>query len=596
MQLKIKLKNYFTYFHFFYDYLGYKVFIGILLSFLVGLFDGLGLVFFIPLIQLSVGGNSSSEMELDKFSNYLVEYCSFDLNLLNVFYLIAILFSLKGIFKFIDIYYRVWLEQMFMRDIRDKNISLLGKYDYQHFTLADTGRIQNIMSTEVNRVKQAYKQYFKTLHYFILVIVYILLALVSSWLFSILALTGGILMNLIFSLFYKRTKYFSRKYSEEGNKFQGLLMQKINNFHYLKATGTLKSFEQKLKLRTRELEKYQLKLGVFEAILNGIKEPISIVIIFTAIFIFTNLLGNPINGILLSLLLLYRSITFYMGMQEQWNAFLGNAGSLDNLKSFTQELIDNTEKTGDTFFTTFRKDLALNNASFAYINGINILANIDLTIKKNETVAIVGESGAGKSTLMNILAGILKVTNGTYKVDGNLIDTLDIISFKNKLGYIVQDPVIFNDTIFNNISFWDQKTEVNLEKMNRSARKAAILSFIESQDGKEDTLLGFNGINISSGQKQRLSIARELYKEVDILFMDEATSNLDSETESEIQTNIAKLKGHYTIIIIAHRLATVKLADRIVVLSNGKIDDIGSYNELLKKNKEFRRMVKLQEL
>jgi subfamily B ATP-binding cassette protein MsbA len=160
----------------------------------------------------------------------------------------------------------------------------------------------------------------------------------------------------------------------------------------------------------------------------------------------------------------------------------------------------------------------------------------------------------------------------------------------------VQDATIFNDTVFNNVSFWDEKNEVNLKRFKEATKKAKIDQFINRLPEKEDNLLGANGVNISGGQKQRISIARELYKNVDILFLDEATSSLDTETEFEIQKNIDELKGQYTFITIAHRIATVKNADLIILLERGKVTGEGSYHELIKSSKSFKKMVELQEL
>jgi ABC-type multidrug transport system fused ATPase/permease subunit len=169
-------------------------------------------------------------------------------------------------------------------------------------------------------------------------------------------------------------------------------------------------------------------------------------------------------------------------------------------------------------------------------------------------------------------------------------------TFQNRIGYITQEPVIFDDNVFNNVTFWDEKTPENLNRFWEALRKASILDFVESLPEKENAPLGNNGIMASGGQKQRLSIARELYKDIDILIMDEATSALDSETEKAIQENIDALKGQYTIIIIAHRLSTIKNADEIVLMSKGEIIDKGSFSELIGSNETFKRMVNLQEL
>ena len=263
------------------------------------------------------------------------------------------------------------------------------------------------------------------------------------------------------------------------------------------------------------------------------------------------------------------------------------------MTAFNAELKAGRESVGTKKFTGFKNKLQLKDVSFSYENS-HILSNIEASIKKNETIAIVGESGSGKTTLLNIVTGLLSPTKGKLLIDDEDLEEFNRETFQLRLGYITQEPVIFSDTIFNNVSFWDEPTEKNKARFIEALKQASIYDLVMSQPLQGDALLGSNGINISGGQKQRLSIARELYKEVDFLFMDEATSALDSETERDIQENIEKLKGRYTIIIIAHRLSTIKNADRIILLNKGKIEQVGSFEELLRTSTSFKKMVQLQ--
>jgi len=422
------------------------------------------------------------------------------------------------------------------------------------------------------------------------------LALGSDWKFTLLAVVGGIMINFIYKALYKRTKYFSKKLTFQSHIFQNLLVQKIHLFKYLKATGLNDLYGEKLKSNIIGIESLQRRMGMVDALLGAIREPLTILVVFGAIFLNMYFFDEVVGSILLSLILLYRGITFFMAMQEQWNLFLGVSGSLDNMQSFTEELKCGRERNGTEIFKGFTEKLKLKDLSFEFNSGKKVLRNIDLCIYKNETLAIVGESGAGKSTLLNILSGLLLPGSGNYLIDNTPIEQLDLSSFKKHIGYIVQDATIFNDTIYNNISFWAPKTDENYGRFLKAIEKAAISDYIMNLPQKEDSLLGTNGINISGGQKQRLSIARELYKEVDFLLMDEATSALDGETESVIQQNINNLKGQFTIIIIAHRLATIKNADRIILMKNGGISAIGSFEKLLETSEEFRGMVQLQNL
>ena len=225
-----------------------------------------------------------------------------------------------------------------------------------------------------------------------------------------------------------------------------------------------------------------------------------------------------------------------------------------------------------------------------------VLKNINLNIPNKTSIALVGESGAGKTTLANLICGLLPPNKGEVITNNQSIYNSNLDSFRSKVGYITQEPVIFDDTIFNNVTFWAEKTPENLEKFHNAMNMVSMKSFVENLDRQEDTPLGNNGVLISGGQKQRISIARELYKDIDLLIMDEATSALDSETEKYIKDNIDLLHGKFTIVIIAHRLSTIKNVDKVYLLEKGEILDFGSYNELIEKSARFRRMVELQEV
>ena len=284
-----------------------------------------------------------------------------------------------------------------------------------------------------------------------------------------------------------------------------------------------------------------------------------------------------------------------MALQTEWNRFLGVSGSLYNMTDFVRELKAAKETNGVKIFNGFKNKINLKNVSFNY-DQVKVLNSINLQVFKNETLAIVGESGSGKTTLINLLSGLLIPSEGKLLIDDESIEEIDLHTYKERIGYIAQEAPIFNDTVFNNVTFWDEKSPENYLRFEKALKRASIYDFVIGLANRENEFLGNNGINISGGQKQRLSIARELYKDVDFLFMDEATSALDGGTEAAIQNEIESLKGQYTIIIIAHRLATIKNADRIVLLDKGKINDVGTYEYLVSSNEQFQRMIYLQDL
>ncbi len=226
-----------------------------------------------------------------------------------------------------------------------------------------------------------------------------------------------------------------------------------------------------------------------------------------------------------------------------------------------------------------------NNVSFSYKGGMqDALKNFDLKIKKGESIAIVGKSGSGKTTAVKLLMRFFDTGKGAITIDGIDIKTLSKDNLRSLMGVVPQEPILFNNTIAYNIAY-GRKSELDLseiEDVERAANLANIDEFIESLPNKYETQVGERGVKLSGGQKQRLAIARMILSNPDIIIFDEATSQLDSESEKLIQDAFWKVREGKTTIIIAHRLSTVAKADKIVVMEEGRIKEVGSHKELLK--------------
>lgn len=596
-KFKQLIKKYFTNFSYFFRYLRFRVFIVLALSIAVGVLDGFGLAMFLPLLQMV---NNSSSVSADSLGNLkflvnFVQMLGFGVNLFSILVLMCVFFILKGIAFFYQGYYHVSVQQLFIRKIRLNNIDGLNSMRYKSFVLSDVGQIQNSLTGEVERVVKAFDNYFIGIQLAIMVLVYMGFAFLIDAQFAILVSVGGGLSNFIYQKIYKKTHGVSYKLTIDNNFFQGLIIQYVTNFKYLKATSYLFKYSKKLYEAVYKIEKTNKKIGVLSSFLAATREPLIIIVVALVIFLQTSVLGSSLGPILISLLFFYRALSYLMLMQGTWNQFLAVSGSLTHMKEFGEKLESNKEISGKKEISEFNSEIELKNASFSYKDK-PILEDVDLIVSKNEVIAFVGESGSGKTTLVNLLSGLFPLDKGSMLIDGRLREDLNIATYQNRIGYITQDPVIFNDTIFNNVSFWDTPSEENKKKFQNAIKKASVDEFINSLPEKENTVLGHFGVNLSGGQKQRISIARELYKSIDILILDEATSALDSETEKAIQDNIDSLKGYYTILIVAHRLSTIKNANRIVFMSEGKIAQVGEFGELIKKVPNFKRMVELQDL
>lgn len=242
-------------------------------------------------------------------------------------------------------------------------------------------------------------------------------------------------------------------------------------------------------------------------------------------------------------------------------------------------------------FKDFRK-LQLSQVNYRYPKSNNtVVSEIALDLHNNTLVAFVGGSGAGKTTIANLIAGLIRPSDGELVIDGVSIDSKNLRDWQSCIGYVPQTVFMLDDTILNNVCF-GQEGEVDLERVKEACRKANLDEFIESLPLQYETKVGENGDLLSGGQKQRLAIARALYKEPSVLILDEATSALDNITERKILSEITKLSDDMLVIMIAHRLSTVELSPHIHVLESGKVIDVGSFEYLLRESDYFRELVR----
>ena len=278
------------------------------------------------------------------------------------------------------------------------------------------------------------------------------------------------------------------------------------------------------------------------------------------------------------------------------NNFQQALGASSQLFQFmdTQDVV--AEKPGAKPLPRFSQGVKFEEVCFSYEgNGDGareILRGIDLEVRRGEVLAVVGSSGAGKSTLVHLIPRFFDVTAGRLLIDGHDVRDVTLASLRSQVGIVTQETVLFNDTVRNNIAYG--QPHVPLKEVEAAARAALAHDFILALPSGYDTVIGERGVRLSGGERQRLAIARALLKNAPILILDEATSALDSESEALVQSALHNLMTGRTVLVIAHRLSTVRRADRIVVIENGAIADIGAHEELLQKLGTYRRLYELQ--
>ena len=584
----------------FQTYLGARMYLIFALSLFAVFAEGVGLLMLLPLLA-GLDGEALEPTGLAAQVNQVLAALNLDGSVTLLLVIITLAFVAKGMLLFGANGFKAYLRGQLLRELKARLFDAYSHMSYRHYVANSTGHFVNVINGQINQMLNAFGVLTNLVGRTLDAIIYTGFALAVAWQFGAMAIAFGLLILVLFRALNVYVRGLSRKAAQENGQLSKLLIQFLQGFKYLTATGQANPLRGTVMGSVGRLTGYQIRSGIAGAFTSSVREPVVAVIIMGVVLVQIVFLAQPLAPIIVAIILFYRALNAMFQIQGSWQQTLNGIGSLEMVHQEFRDQAAQREQDGAKPVPAFHKAIELDGVSFGYDPEIgDVIKQVSLTISAKTSVAFVGESGAGKSTLVDMLTLMLKPQQGEIRIDGQSANTIQLASWRKQIGYVSQETVVFDDSIANNICMWSGNPQTDaalMQRIRRAAQRAHIAHYIESLPEGYHTTVGDRGIRLSGGQRQRLFIARELFREPNVLILDEATSALDTESERHIQQSIDALKGQITVIIIAHRLSTIRNVDHVFVFDQGRLIEQGPYTHLRdKEDSRFGQLVAMQSL
>jgi subfamily B ATP-binding cassette protein MsbA len=498
---------------------------------------------------------------------------------------------LKAAAEYGSVTVTAWLGQAVVRDLRNDVFGRILRQPLQFFLQSSTAELISRVSSDIERVQTAASE---TLAEFLkqaAILVFLTITIfIIDWQ---LALGSLVLIPLVFYptvWFGRRLRSLSRSNQQEMGEMATVIGEAFSGNRIVKAFLMEETESRRFRDITQRLFRTNLKQKMTHALSSPMMETLGILAI-VGFVLYANqrqMRAGFLVGFIFSLIKLYDGVRRMSGISNSFHQAFGASSRIFEILELPEET-----NTGRKEVAGFNTAIEFRNVQFRYTADSPVLENVDFEVTKGEVVAIVGSSGSGKSTLVNLVPRFFDVSGGNVLIDGVDVRECTLPSLRRQLAIVTQDVILFDDTIWGNIAYGNPSAP--RDRVIAAAQAALVDDFVSLLPQKYDTRIGERGLRLSGGERQRISIARALLKDAPILILDEATSSLDSESEVYVQRALQNLMEGRTTIVIAHRLSTIRRADKIVVLQDGRIQEIGRHEDLIARRGVYWRLHSIQD-
>ena len=591
------------------DYTYYGV-LNIVFNILYAIFSALAFVSFIPMLDVLFkqtkdvyiepeysGISNIREYLEDYFNYYISRQLETDISstLILVVGIVIFFFLMKNLFNYLALYNITFVKNGLLKNLRGKLYSKVVSMPISYFLNKKKGDLMSRITADILEIQTSYLSILELMVREPLTILFTLIVMFTIshelTLFVILFIP---ISGFIISIIGKKLRKDSKEVQQQQSNFLSMIDETISGQKVIKSFLSESFFNQKFDSINEMLYKFSNKVINRKNLAGPFSEFMGILVIGVLLWFGGKmvLINETISGttFIVFMGLAYNILTPAKNLSKSFYSIKKGNAAAERVFEIIEFKLDN-DSNRDQLLETFKDKIEFKNVDFSYGQS-KILDKISFTIKKGQSVALVGSSGSGKTTIANLLNGFYNSDSGSISIDGMEISSITRESLYKNISIVTQESILFNDTIMNNIRIGDLDS-IDEDIVN-AAKEANAHEFILEQSEKYDTNIGDYGGKLSGGQKQRLTIARAMLKSPSILILDEATSSLDSESEKKIQDAIDKLMVDKTSLIIAHKFSTIKKCDKIILIDKGRIVAEGTHDELINSNSSYKNMNELQ--
>ena len=591
------------------DYTYYGV-LNIVFNILYAIFSALAFVSFIPMLDVLFkqtkevyiepeysGISNIREYLEDYFNYYISRQLETDISstLILVVGIVIFFFLMKNLFNYLALYNITFVKNGLLKNLRGKLYSKVISMPISYFLNKKKGDLMSRITADILEIQTSYLSILELMVREPLTILFTLIVMFTIspelTLFVILFIP---ISGFIISIIGKKLRKDSKEVQQQQSNFLSMIDETISGQKVIKSFLSESFFNQKFDSINEMLYKFSNKVINRKNLAGPFSEFMGILVIGVLLWFGGKmvLINETISGttFIVFMGLAYNILTPAKNLSKSFYSIKKGNAAAERVFEIIEFKTEN-DSNRDQLLETFKDKIEFKNVDFSYGQS-KILDKISFTIKKGQSVALVGSSGSGKTTIANLLNGFYNSDSGSISIDGMEISSITRESLYKKISIVTQESILFNDTIMNNIRIGDLDSKDG--DIINAAKEANAHEFILEQSEKYDTNIGDYGGKLSGGQKQRLTIARAMLKSPSILILDEATSSLDSESEKKIQDAIDKLMLDKTSLIIAHKFSTIRKCDKIILIDKGRIVAEGTHDELINSNSSYKNMNELQ--